>query len=143
MNEEEVLLRDLQSMAAEVVAAFVSRNEVPAEELPALIETVYDSLEDLAEGRGAKPDPAVPIRQSVTRSHIVCLEDGKKFKTMKRHLRTVHNMSPAEYREKWGLRRDYPIVAPRYAAQRSELAKAAGLGRDRGRAPRQSNRKAA
>ena len=143
MKKNEVLPEEMRSMAADIVAAFVSGNKVSTGELPKLIEAVYRSLEDLAKGGETKPEPAVPVRQSMKRSHVVCLEDGKKFKSMKRHLRTVHNMTAAEYRAKWGLRPDYPMVAPSYAAKRSELAKAAGLGHGRKRVSRKPHKKAA
>ena len=142
MKKNEVLPEDIRSMAAQIVAAFVSGNKVSADGLPKLIEAVYRSLEDLEKGGEAKPEPAVPVRQSVKRNHIVCLEDGKKFKILKRHLRTFHSMTQAEYRAKWGLRQDYPMVAPSYAAKRSELAKAAGLGRGRKRVSRKPHKKA-
>ncbi len=143
MKKNEVLPEDTRSMAAQIVAAFVSGNKVSTGELPKLIEAVYWSLEDLAKGPEAKPAPAVPVRQSVKRSHIVCLEDGKQFKILKRHLQTAHSMTQAEYRAKWGLRQDYPMVASSYAAQRSELAKAAGFGRGRKRVSRKPHKKAA
>ena len=143
MKKNEVLPEDMRSMAAQIVAAFVSGNKVPTGELPKLIETVYRSLEDLTKRGEAKPGPAVPVRQSVKRTHIVCLEDGKKFKTIKRHLQRTHSMTPAEYRAKWGLRHDYPMVAPSYAAKRSELAKAVGLGHGRKRMSRKPHKKAA
>ena len=142
MKKNEVLPEDMRSMAAQIVAAFVSGNKVSTGELPKLIEAVYRSLEDLEKGGEAKAEPAVPVRQSVKRNHIVCLEDGKKFKTLRRHLRTVHNMTAAEYRAKWSLRLDYPMVAPSYAAKRSELAKAAGLGHYRKRVSRKPHKKA-
>ena len=141
MKKNEVLPEDMRSMAAQIVAAFVSGNKVPTGELPKLIEAVYRSLEDLGKDGETKREPAVPVRQSVKRTHIVCLEDGKKFKTLKRHLRTVHNMTAAEYRAKWGLRRDYPLIASNYAAKRSELAKAAGLGHGRKRVSRKPHKK--
>jgi len=120
-------------LAAEIVSAFVSRNSVPAAELPALIGNVHDALAKLANGTPeqaveAPKAPAVPIKRSVQPDYIVCLEDGKRFKSLKRHLRTVYDLTPDQYRAKWGLPADYPMVAPNYAAARSELAKSMGLG---------------
>ncbi|MFG1351095.1 MucR family transcriptional regulator [Xanthobacter autotrophicus] len=124
--------------ATEIVAAYVSNNSVSATELPALIESVYRALGQL--GTPAAPvveeqKPAVPVKKSVTPEYIICLEDGKKFKSLKRHLRTSYGMTPEVYREKWGLPKDYPMVAPAYAAARSELAKNMGLGQTRKKAP--------
>jgi predicted transcriptional regulator len=126
---------DLVEMAAEIVSAYVSANQVPPHELPALIRTVYSSLQQIA---GAAPapssgalEPAVPVKKSITPDFIVCLEDGKKFKSLKRHLRTRYGMTPDEYRAKWGLPHDYPMVAPNYAKERSNLAKRMGLGHAR------------
>jgi predicted transcriptional regulator len=125
-------------LAADVVAAFVSNNSVPAGELPALIHAVHTSLRRLAAGPEsaapqveAKP-PAVSIRKSVTPEFLICLEDGKQFKSLRRHL-TVLGLTPEQYREKWGLPANYPMVAPNYAAQRSALAKKMGLGQTRGK----------
>lgn len=124
---------NLRRMAADVVSAFVRNNKVPATEIGKVIQTVYAALVELSEpGAAGVPGtakPAVPVRRSVSRHHVVCLEDGKEFRSLKRHLRTAHGLSPAEYRVKWGLRPDYPMVAPSYAAARSELAKKIGLGR--------------
>lgn len=123
---------DLVEMTAEIVSAYVSANSIPPQELPALIRTIYASLNELsgAARAGSEPaqEPAVPIKKSVTPDYIVCLEDGKKFKSLKRHLRTRYSMSPDEYRAKWGLPHDYPMVAPNYAKERSTLAKRMGLG---------------
>lgn len=123
-------------MVAEIVSAYVANNPVQAGDLPKLIENVHTALLELDQqtappGGGAGLKPAVPIKKSVTDDHIVCLEDGKKFKSLKRHLRTRYDMSPEEYREKWGLPRDYPMVAPSYAKQRSQLARKMGLGQSR------------
>ena len=120
-------------MASEIVSAYVSHNALPAAHIPELIQTVYKSLSDMEQSQG-KPakeplKPAVPIRRSITPEHIICLEDGKKLKMLKRHLRTTYNMTPDDYRKKWGLAADYPMVAPNYAAQRSDFAKRIGLGR--------------
>jgi predicted transcriptional regulator len=130
---EEELLR----MTADVVAAYVSNNTLPTAQLAEVINAVYGSLKAL-EGHVAEPQPeplkpAVPIRKSITAEYLVCLEDGKKLKMLKRHLRSTYNMTPDEYRAKWGLPPDYPMVAPKYAEQRSEFAKKIGLGRGTGR----------
>ncbi len=124
---------DLAELTAEIIAAYVSNNSVSRENLPTLIAEVHSALVK-APKAGAEPqpepqEPAVPIRKSVTPDVIVCLEDGKKFKSLKRHLRTDHDLTPQEYRAKWGLKSDYPMVAPNYAKARSELARSMGLGR--------------
>lgn len=125
--------QDLRRMTAEIVAAFLAANTVQAGQLPELIRSVFTALKGLDAQEEEAPTeplkPAVPIRKSVTRDYIVCLEDGKKLKMLKRHLRTTYNMSPDEYRAKWGLPPDYPMVAPAYAERRSEFAKQIGLGR--------------
>lgn len=127
-------------MTAEIVSAYVSKNTVPAQQIPDLINTVFASLSGLQEPSEEQPNeplkPAVPIRKSVAPEYIVCLEDGKKLKMLKRHLRSTYNMSPEEYRARWGLPADYPMVAPNYAQQRSEFAKKIGLGRGAGRPAR-------
>ncbi len=124
---------EIVAMTADIVSAFVSANSVTMEELPGLIEAVYGALHAVALRAEAKPAldlvPAVPIRKSVQHDFIICLEDGKPFKSLKRHLRTRYNMTPEEYRAKWGLQADYPMVAPGYAAARSLLAIENGLGR--------------
>ena len=130
---EEELLR----MTAEVVAAYVSNNTLPTAQLAEVINAVYSSLRGL-ERQVAEPlpeplKPAVAIRKSITPDFLICLEDGKKLKMLKRHLRSTYNMTPDEYRTKWGLAPDYPMVAPNYAEQRSEFAKKIGLGRATGR----------
>jgi predicted transcriptional regulator len=130
---DEELLR----MTADVVSAYVSNNTLPTAQLAEIINAVYGSLKGL-EGQVAQPQPepvkpAVPIRKSVTPEFLICLEDGKKLKMLKRHLRSTYNMTPDEYRAKWGLAQDYPMVAPNYAARRSEFAKKIGLGRGTGR----------
>jgi predicted transcriptional regulator len=120
-------------VAAEIVAAFVSNNSVPSSELPALFETVHATVKRLAEGGAVapaaieSPAPAVSIRKSITPDYLICLDDGLKFKALRRHLSTL-GMTPEQYRAKWSLPFDYPMVAPNYAAQRSALAKAIGLG---------------
>lgn len=130
----------LLQMTADIVSAYVSKNVLPAQQIPEVINTVYSSLAGLNGPMREVPaeplKPAVPIRKSVTPEYIVCLEDGKKLKMLKRHLRSTYNMSPDEYRVRWGLPPDYPMVAPNYAAQRSEFAKRIGLGRSSGRQTR-------
>jgi len=130
-------------MTADVVAAYVGNNPLATNDLPGVINAIHASLADLSsDGGSAKPPkPAVPIRRSVTPEFIICLEDGRKLKMLKRHLRTAYGMTPKEYREKWGLASDYPMVAPNYAQRRSELAKAIGLGTT-GRGEVKSRRKA-
>ena len=121
----------LLSLTTEIVAAHVSNNSVTLADLPMLIEQVYKSLSNVGIEPVAveeRPQPAVPIKKSVTPDYIVCLEDGKKLKMLKRHLKTAYNMTPEEYRDRWGLPADYPMVAPNYARQRSSLAKQIGLG---------------
>jgi predicted transcriptional regulator len=129
---------DLVEMAAEIVSAYVSANQVPSQDLPALIRTVYAALQDVSgvatPTQETAQEPAVPVKKSVTPDFIICLEDGKKFKSLKRHLRTRYGMTPDEYRAKWGLAHDYPMVAPNYAKERSNLAKRMGLGHARSRA---------
>jgi predicted transcriptional regulator len=124
-------------LTAEIVSAYVSNNTVPAAEIPGLINQVHAALSRVS---GRAPDgpteplkPAIAVKKSITPEFIVCLEDGKKFKSLKRHLRTQYNMTPDQYREKWSLPPDYPMVAPNYAIARSELAKQMGLGQQRRR----------
>ncbi len=123
---------NLLRLAADIVAAYVRRNEVSSDSLPPVITSVYQVLTELERQNGAAcedaPQPAITISRSVRRSRIVCLEDGKAFKALKRHLRTAHRLTPEEYRSKWGLQNDYPMVAPDYSVKRSELAKKMGLG---------------
>lgn len=122
----------LIDMTAEIVSAYVGNNEITAAELPSLIQQVYISLADVSQGVAVSENeplkPAVAVKRSVSSDFIVCLEDGKKFKSLKRHLRAHYDMSPEEYRLKWGLPKDYPMVAPNYAQARSTLAKQMGLG---------------
>jgi predicted transcriptional regulator len=124
-------------LAADIVSAYVSNNSVPASDLPGLINDVHAALLRVTSGTvptvTEAPKPAVPVKKSITNDYIVCLEDGKQFKSLKRHLRTQYNMSPEDYREKWGLGADYPMVAPNYAKARSHLAKQMGLGQQRRR----------
>src|SRR5688572_10940860 len=120
---------DLLSLTSEIVAAHVANNSVPMAELPKLIQDVHRALTAVSTGGAVeRPDPAVPVKKSVMPDYIVCLEDGKKLKMLKRHLKTAYNMTPEKYRERWGLPSDYPMVAPNYAKQRSQLARDLGLG---------------
>jgi len=123
---------DILGLTAQIVSAHVSKNQVGTDALPSLIQSVYQSLSTVGEVEPAAAPaqaPAVPIKKSVFPDYIVCLEDGKKLKMLKRHLQTSYGLSPDAYRAKWGLPRDYPMVAPSYAATRSTLAKSIGLGR--------------
>ncbi len=124
-------------LTAEIVSAYVSNNSVPAGDLSSLISQVHTALTRVSTGQGEMPieplRPAISVKKSITPDYIVCLEDGKKFKSLKRHLRTQYNMTPETYREKWALPPDYPMVAPNYAAARSQLAKQMGLGQQRRR----------
>ena len=117
---------------SKIVSAYVSKNSLPPGDLPHLIETAHEAIKSLSQVASSPPKPAVSIKQSVKPEYIVCLDDGKKLKMLKRHLRTAYDMSPDEYRQKWRLPSDYPMVAPKYAAKRSELAKKIGLGRKPG-----------
>lgn len=132
MNDEASNHSEILSLTADIVASHVSNNSVPIADLPALIQQVFATLANI--GRPAevpvavRPQPAVPIKKSITPDYIICLEDGKKLKMLKRHLKTAYDMTPDEYRERWGLPRDYPMVAPNYAEHRSSLAKKIGLG---------------
>ncbi len=136
---------EILRMTAEVVASYLGNNMVPAAQIPEVINTVFSALNgigtDGGEAKGEPQKPAVPIKKSITNEYIICLEDGKKLKMLKRHLRTTYGLSPDEYRAKWGLPADYPMVAPNYAAQRSAFAKKIGLGRTAGK-PRGRGRKA-
>jgi predicted transcriptional regulator len=125
---------DLLDLVASIVSAHVAHNAVTPEALPGVIRSVYAALSGLGTEPPAveQPEPAVPIRKSVFPDHIICLEDGKKLQMLKRHLRTFHGMTPEEYRARWSLPHDYPMVAPKYAARRSALAKEIGLGRKPG-----------
>ena len=124
---------EIMELTAKIVAAFVSNNPMVASDVPQLIHETFAAL-SRATGDGSRPPlreelkPKVPVKRSIMPDHIVCLEDGKKFKSLKRHLRTHYNLSPEEYREKWDLPHDYPMVAPNYARARSDLAKKMGLG---------------
>ncbi len=127
---------NLLEVTSRIVTAHVSNNTVAPADLPRLIITVRQALTNLGEETPSSAEPAVSIKRSVRPDYIICLDDGKKFKMLKRHLRTTYNMSPEEYRAKWNLPSDYPMVAPKYAEMRSELAKKIGLGRKRGRKAR-------
>ena len=119
-------------MTADIVAAYVSANSVAAAELPGLIRSVHQALNGVSDAAAAPEappqEPAVPVKKSITPEFLICLEDGRKFKSLKRHLRSKYDMSPEDYRAKWGLPKDYPMVAPNYARARSDLAKRMGLG---------------
>jgi predicted transcriptional regulator len=134
---------EIIEMTADIVSAYVGNNSVSANDLPTLIQSVHRALSTVtgspAEPAPAPKEPAVTVKKSITPDYLVCLEDGRKFKSLKRHLRTKYNMSPEEYRAKWGLAKDYPMVAPNYAKARSDLAKQMGLGQG-GRKPAHKGR---
>ncbi len=128
---DDITRQELLEMTTEIVSSYVSNHTMQSDEVPGIIEKVYLSLLDV--GREAalmadRPQPAVPINRSITPDYLICLEDGKQLKMLKRHLKTAYNMTPEEYRERWGLPADYPMVAPSYAERRSKLAKDIGLG---------------
>lgn len=128
---EQTNTEDLLAFTTEIVSSHVSNNTIPAAELPALIQSVYKALATVntaVQPAQERPQPVVSIKKSVFPDYIVCLEDGKKLKMLKRHLKTAYNMTPEEYRERWNLPADYPMVAPNYAERRSGLAKQIGLG---------------
>lgn len=128
---DQAKTNELLALTTNIVAAHVANNSVALSDLPRLIREVHETLAHVGGGaqrEPERPNPAVPIRKSVMPDYIVCLEDGKKLKMLKRHLKTAYNMTPEEYRERWGLQADYPMVAPNYAKQRSKLAKQIGLG---------------
>ena len=131
---------ELLRMTAQIVSSYVSNNDIPGSQIPDVIRSTYTTLsaQNSSNGGAARETkkPAVSIRRSITPDYIVCLEDGKKLKMLKRHLRTTYSLTPEEYRAKWGLPADYPMVAPKYAAQRSAFAKKIGLGRKRTKAKR-------
>jgi predicted transcriptional regulator len=135
MTSESTTSPNYIELSAEIVSAYVSNNSVPAADLPLLLNSVYTALTKTAQGQQEEPKPelvpAVPVKKSVTPDAIICLEDGKKFKSLKRHLRTTYDMTPEQYRAKWNLPHDYPMVAPNYAKARSELARTMGLGQKR------------
>ena len=129
----ELSNEDLLRLSAEIVAAYVSQNTIPANGIPELVRTVHGAISGLGAAAPAAPTekqkPAVPVSRSIQNDYIVCLEDGKKLKMLKRYLRSRYDMSPEDYRRKWGLAPDYPMVAPAYAARRSDFAKQIGLGK--------------
>jgi len=131
---------EIIEMTADIVSAYVGNNSIATADLPNLIQIVHRALAGVAGNvevaEAAPKEPAVPLKRSITPDFLICLEDGRKFKSLKRHLRTKYNMSPEEYRAKWGLAKDYPMVAPNYAKARSELAKQMGLGQGGRKAPR-------
>ncbi len=135
MTNDNAAAPNYIELAADIVSAYVSNNTVSASDLAGLIGEVHSALLRVSNGGSEAPTeaprPAVSVKKSITPDYIICLEDGKKFKSLKRHLRTQYNMSPEEYREKWGLPADYPMVAPNYAQARSQLAKQMGLGQQR------------
>jgi predicted transcriptional regulator len=124
--------QDLPAMTTTIVAAYLANKQVAISDVPTLISQVYNTLAGLGDAPKPaveeRPEPAVSVRKSITPDYLICLEDGKKLKMLKRHLKTSYNLSPEEYRERWGLPSDYPMVAPNYAVQRSKLAKQIGLG---------------
>lgn len=129
---------ELLALTTDIVASHVANNRIDGNELPQLIRQVFATLSNIGEGSAApeRPQPAVPVKKSITPEYVICLEDGKKLKMLKRHLKTSYNMTPEEYRERWGLPADYPMVAPNYAVQRRELAKKIGLGTARSKSRR-------
>jgi predicted transcriptional regulator len=133
MAEDQTISRgEVLALTAEIVSAHVANNSVVQNDVPELIQSVFGKLTELASGEDATSvelTPAVPIKKSVTDDYIICLEDGKKLKMLKRHLKTAYDLSPEEYRAKWGLPHDYPMVAPNYALKRQQRAKKIGLGR--------------
>ena len=136
MENQDNFGETLITLTADIVSAHVSNNSVAVSDLPLLINNVHGALNGLGEGKdepAPRPEPKVSIRSSVKPDYVVCLEDGKKLKMLKRHLMTHYNMTPDEYRQKWGLNADYPMVAPNYAEQRRQLAKKIGLGTKRRR----------
>jgi predicted transcriptional regulator len=137
MEDTPVDASELLELTADIVASHVSNNTVAVSDIGPLIEQVYATLARVSQQSGAleaaRPEPAVAIKKSITPDYIVCLEDGKKLKMLKRHLKTAYDMTPEQYRERWGLPADYPMVAPNYASQRRSLAKKIGLGTNRRR----------
>ncbi|MCI4664651.1 MAG: MucR family transcriptional regulator [Neomegalonema sp.] len=134
-SENKSDLNDLLQLTSTIVSSHVSNNPVAQTDLPPLIKSVFSTLQELSVEEPEEPEeelkPAVPIKKSVTNDYIVCLEDGKQLKMLKRHLKSAYNMTPEEYRQRWSLPADYPMVAPSYAQKRQELAKKIGLGRNR------------
>lgn len=132
MSTDDHKKEELLMYTTEIVSSFVAHNTISTSELPALIQQVYKTVNEINENKGGlfadRPQPAVPIKKSIQPDYVVCLEDGKKLKMLKRHLKTAYGMTPDDYRERWGLPADYPMVAPNYAKKRSALAKNIGLG---------------
>ncbi len=145
-NESMIGTGETLHLATDIVSAFVSNNTVSAEKLPGLLQDIHDAVRALAAGGTASAgsqQPAVPVKKSITPDFIICLEDGKKLKMLKRYLRTQYGLSPEDYRRKWGLAADYPMVAPNYSVRRSNFAKEIGLGRVGGKAaPKRAQKKA-
>lgn len=140
MTEEELALDEtLITLTSDIVAAHVSNNSVAVSDLPLIITSIHGTLAGLSGTAGGqeKPEPAVPVKSSIKPDYVVCLEDGKKLKMLKRHLMTHYKMTPDDYRTKWGLPASYPMVAPNYAKKRAELARAIGLGKKKGKRPKQ------
>lgn len=134
MEDTQVLKHELLALTTDIVSSHVANNKVDVAELPSLIGNVFNTLAGLGSSQvvvSDRPRPAVPVKKSITPDYIVCLEDGKQLKMLKRHLKTQYDLTPEEYRERWGLPADYPMVAPNYADQRRVLAKKIGLGRDK------------
>jgi len=135
MNGEQINsdISELLAVTTDIVVSYTSNNTIPAADLPDFIEAVFIKIQQIASGEATAPAeelvPAVPIKKSITREYIICLEDGKKLKMLRRHLSSAYDMTPEQYREKWGLKPDYPMVAPAYAELRQQLAKKIGLGR--------------
>ncbi len=128
---DQISREDLLMLTTDVVSSYVSNNNVLSDDIPKIIDQVFRALSNAGDENmtmGERPQPAVPINRSITDDYLICLEDGKQLKMLKRHLKTAYGMSPEEYRERWGLPADYPMVAPSYAARRSKLAKDIGLG---------------
>lgn len=142
MSDDKTAHSELLTLTTEIVASHVSNNSVPVSDLPQLIQQVYATLASIGapkeEPLPTRPQPAVPVKKSVTPEYLICLEDGKKLKMLKRHLMTAYNMTPEEYRARWDLPADYPMVAPNYAEQRRDLAKKIGLGTSRRKRGRRS-----
>lgn len=138
MSDDAPVIRKstLLDMTADIVSAYVAHNQIKAKAVPELIDSVFAAIDAIANSseeadEAPRPEPAVPIADSLTDDYIICLEDGAQFQSLKRHLRVKYNLTPEAYRKKWGLPRDYPMVAPNYAKRRSELAKKTGLGKSR------------
>ncbi len=129
MADQNEANEDLLLLTTDIVAAYVSNNSVDKDDLPALIAQIHGAMREIQGGAGDTPKPAVPIKKSITPDFIICLEDGKKLKMLRRHLKSQFGMTPEDYRQRWGLPSDYPMVAPNYAKKRQELAKKIGLGK--------------